>query len=145
VPYPVEVSQRRLLADMHGEAHDLAGPEHPPHDLTDRDQLRHHLAVAWRLMRDNRPVTVALFESAIAAGPASGEAWRRLAEDTEILRDHLEDLRRQGRPLPGDPTLVAAAMGGMLSMLAYAQPGRSDDEVIDTLTDLLLHGLAGSG
>jgi hypothetical protein len=42
-------------------------------------------------------------------------------------------------------------MGGMLSMLAYAllgdgpDSGRSDDAVIDALTGLLLHGLAGPG
>ncbi|WP_066362113.1 TetR/AcrR family transcriptional regulator [Herbidospora mongoliensis] len=139
-----------LLADMHGKAHDqLAQEDHPPHDLTDRDQLREHLAVAWFLMRDNRPVMTALFEQAMTAGPRAGQSWRRLTEDTRMLRDHLEHLRQEGHSLPGDPELVAAAMGGMLSMLAYAllggdpDSGRSDDEVIDTVTRLLLHGLAG--
>ena len=65
-----------------------------------------------------------------------------------MLRDHLEYLRQRGCPLPGDPTLVAAAMGGMLSMLAYAilpsdASGLSDDDVVDTITDLLLDGLRG--
>ncbi|WP_199537415.1 hypothetical protein [Spongiactinospora gelatinilytica] len=135
---------------MRRRAHEqMAGTEHPPHDLTDRAQLREHLNVGWRLMREDRPVAVALMESALAAGPASGEAWRRLTDDTEILRDHLEHLRTSGRPLPGDPRLIAAALGAMLSMLAYALlpgdsgPGYSDDEVVDALTDLLLHGLAG--
>lgn len=139
-----------LLADMHGKAHEHFEEEHPPHDLTDHDQLREHLAVAWRLMRDNRPVMIALFESAMAAGPGAGESWRRLVEDTRMLREHLEHLRELGRPLPGDPELVAAAMGGMLSMLAYALTpgapavgGPDDEVVIDTLTRLLLHGLAG--
>ncbi|GAA5049782.1 AcrR family transcriptional regulator [Thermocatellispora tengchongensis] len=151
---------RALLADMHGAAHDRLASEpggagaqgdHPPHELTDRDQLREHLAVAWRLMRDNRAVMVALFESAMAAGPGAGEMWRRLIEDTRVFREHLEHLREAGHPLPGDPELVAAAMGGMLSMLSYALlddgsgSGRSDEEVIDTLTRLLLHGLAGPG
>ncbi|WP_433474997.1 TetR/AcrR family transcriptional regulator [Spirillospora sp. CA-142024] len=141
-----------LLADLHGHAHDrLAGEDHPPHDLTDRDQLREHLAVAWHLMRGNRPIMIALFEQAMAAGPGAGELWRRLIEDTRVLREHLEHLRETGHSLPGDPELVAAAMGGLLSMLAYAlldddpESGRSDDEVIDTLTRLLLHGLAGPG
>ncbi|GII05704.1 TetR/AcrR family transcriptional regulator [Planobispora takensis] len=137
-----------LLADLHGKAHDrLAGQEHPPHDLTDPDQLHEHLAVAWHLMRGNRPVMIALFEQAMAAGPGAGRLWQRLTEDTQVLREHLEHLRESGRPLPGDPELVAAAMGAMLSMLAYAlpgeDPGRSDDEVVGILARLLLHGLAG--
>jgi hypothetical protein len=114
-------------------------------------------------MRDNRPVQAALFESAIATGPASGVLWDQLAGGTSVLRDHLEYLRVTGHQLPGDPVLVAAAMGAMLSLLAYAlppaepspgpEPGQqdsspapaySDPDVIDTLTRLLLHGLAGS-
>jgi AcrR family transcriptional regulator len=146
-----------LLADMHGEAgqaFDDGG--HPPHDLTDPGQLRAHLAVAWHVMRGNRPVMSALFESAMAAGPATGALWERLAADTVMLREHLTYLSSQGRALPGDPVLVAAAMGGMLSMLAYALlpvdpdgpgspdgPGYPDEEIIDTVTELLLHGLAG--
>jgi len=142
-----------LLADMREKARDQigAGDGHPPHDLTDPDQLREHLAIAWHLMRDYRPVMIALLESAMAAGPGAGEMWRRLIEDTRVLREHLEHLRDTGHRLPGDPELVAAAMGGMLSMLAYAllggdtRSGRSDDEVIDTLTQLLLYGIAGPG
>lgn len=144
---------RALLADMRGQAGKaLAGEGGPPHDLTEPGQLREHLAVAWGVMRDNRPVMTALFESAMTAGPSSGALWDRLATDTEMFREHLEYLRSQGHPLPGDPTLVAAAMGGMLSMLAFALipaspgagggPGYPDDEVVSTLTDLLLHGLA---
>lgn len=145
---------RILLTDMHGqagEAFDVG--EHPPHDLTDPDQLREHLAVAWNVMRDNRPVMTALFESALAAGPASGALWVRLTEDTRMLREHLEYLRTRGHQLPGDPTLIAAAMGGMLSMLAYALlpadseaspgPAYSDPDIIDAVTKLLLSGLSG--
>lgn len=142
-----------LLADMHSSARGqfLAdeGDDAPPHDLTRRDELRAHLAVAWRLMRDNRPVALALFESAFAAGPGSGRVWQRLLDDTRVLRDHLEHSRDRGRALPGEPALLAASMGAVLSMLAYAVPtggsAVSDDEVVDTLTDLFLHGLAGPG
>jgi hypothetical protein len=67
---------------------------------------------------------------------------------------HLDYLRDRGHALPGDSTLVAAAMGGMLAMLGYAMPpsggsagsagsGYSDDEVLDTVTTLLLVGLRG--
>ena len=164
---------RVLLADMHKQAgSQFDSAEHPPHDLTDPGQLRDHLAVAWNVMRGNRSVMSALFESAMAAGPASGALWQRLTEDTVMLREHLEYLRGRGHQLPGDPTLIAAAMGGMLSMLAYAllpleplhpdpshpesghpepdrlqsvspTPSYSEPDVIDGVTSLLLYGLAG--
>jgi len=148
---------RALLADMHEQAgRAFDDDDQPTHDLTDPRQLRQHLAVAWQVMRDNRPVMTALFESALAAGPASGELWKRLTADTSMLGEHLEYLREQGHVLPGDPTLIAAAMGGMLSMLAYAllpaapdppgsgRPGYPDAEILDAVTSLLLHGLAGT-
>jgi hypothetical protein len=128
---------------------EMRGAAHPAsHDLTDREQLRAHLAAAWHTMRDNLPVVLALQESAVAAGPASGEWWQRLTVDTDVLRDHLDQLRRQGHPLPGEPELVAAAMGGMLASLAYAllpagPDHYSEDQVIDTVTGLLLTGLRG--
>jgi AcrR family transcriptional regulator len=144
-----------LLADMHGQAGDaFPADDHPPHDLTDPAQLREHLAVAWRVMRDNRPVMIALYESATVAGPSSGMLWKRLTADTSVLREHLEYLREQGHDLPGDPALIAAAMGAMLSMLAYAMvpaeqrtpadgPRYPDTQILDALSTLLLHGLAG--
>jgi AcrR family transcriptional regulator len=147
-----------LLADMHDQAGAaFDADDHPVHDLTDHAQLREHLAVAWGVMRDNRPVMIALFESALADGPTSGALWNRLTTDTSVLREHLEYLRAQGHTLPGDPALIAAAMGGMLSMLAYAllpvaqgtpgdsAPGYPDTQILDALTSLLLHGLAGAG
>jgi AcrR family transcriptional regulator len=159
---------RVLLADMHEQAgSQFDSAEHLPHDLTDPGQLRDHLAVAWSVMRANRSVMSALFESAMAAGPASGALWERLTDDTVMLREHLEYLRARGHQLPGDPTLIAAAMGGMLSMLAYAllplepehpepehpeqdraqtarpRPSYSRPDVIDSVTNLLLYGLTG--
>jgi len=145
-----------LLADMHSQAGNaFDGDDHPVHDLTDPRQLREHLAVAWGVMRDNRPVMVALFESALADGPNSGALWNRLTADSSMLRSHLEYLRERGQTLPGEPALIAAAMAGMLSMLAYAllpvtsvgtgdsESGYTDIQILDTLSNLLLHGLAG--
>ncbi len=135
---------RILLADMHEQAgRQLGSGEHLPHDLTDPGQLRDHLTAAWNVMRDNRSVMIALFESAMAAGPASGALWDRLTQDTAVFREHLEYLQGQGRQLPGDPALIAAAMGGMLSMLAYARPAYPDSGIVEALTSLLLYGLTG--
>jgi AcrR family transcriptional regulator len=146
---------KALLADMYeqGSASLNLEADGSPHDLTDRDQLRAHLAAGWHVMRENRPVMTALYESVMAAGPASGAHWAQLTADTIMFREHLEYLRSRGHVLPGDPALIAAAMGGLLSTLGYALlpaepagkagPGYSDDQVIDTVTDLLLYGLAG--
>ena len=142
-----------LLADMHDAARQDVVEQHPAdHDLTDREQLRAHLAAAWQVMRDNLPVMVALFESAMVQ-PGSGHAWERLTTDTGNAA-RAPRTAAAGRPVAArrHRSWSAAAMGGMLSMLAYALlPGRSsentanysDDEVVDTLTALLLNGLSG--
>jgi AcrR family transcriptional regulator len=141
---------KALERDLYTQAGDeILAQQHPrDHDLTDRAQLRTHLAAAWHTIRDNLPVVAALHQYGAAAEPGSGLAWRQLAEGTTLFREHLEYLRDQGHRLPGDPTLIAAAMGGMISMLSYAiltgdGPGLTDEEIIDALTNLLLTGLAG--
>jgi len=148
-----EQGDAAIAAHGHGAAGDGDGNgevevDGRDHDLTDRAQLRAHLAVGWQTMSANLPVVAALHEEAVAAGPSSGRAWRQLTEGTEAFRDHLAALSARGHGLPGAPELVGAAMGAVLSALAYALlplPGRpySDDEVLDTLTDLLLNGIAG--
>ncbi|MEU9555490.1 TetR/AcrR family transcriptional regulator [Streptomyces fumanus] len=138
-----------LLTEMEAAIDErMVGLEHPrDHDLTDRDQLRDHVGVAWKVMRQNRPVTLALFQAMVADDPGTGRAWRDLREQTGTIREHLEYLVERGHRLPGDPEFIAVAIGAMLVTLNYAvltPPGGEDDQpVIDTLTDLLLHGLAG--
>ncbi|MFF4414248.1 TetR/AcrR family transcriptional regulator [Streptosporangium sp. NPDC001559] len=138
-----------LLAEMEASAdREVARAGHPrEHDLTDRDQLREHLRIAWSVFREHRAVMVALFQSRVGAGPGDGRAWDDLTSETAVFRHHLEYLRERGHRLPGDPELVAAAMGAMLGMLGYSMLTRAepvgDDTVVDTLTDLLLYGLAG--
>jgi AcrR family transcriptional regulator len=138
-----------LLAEMESAIDErMVGLEHPrDHDLTDRDQLRDHVGVAWTVMRQNRPVTLALFQAMVADDPGTGRAWRDLREQTGTIREHLEYLVERGHQLPGDPEFIAASIGAMLVTLNYAvltpPDGEDDQHVIDTLTDLLLHGLTG--
>ncbi|MEO3795887.1 TetR/AcrR family transcriptional regulator [Nonomuraea sp. B10E15] len=138
-----------LLDDLEAHAdEELATTEHPPdHDLTDRRQLREHLRIVWTVLREHRPTMVALFQSRIAADPGSGQAWHSLVTETAVFRQHLEYLRDRGHHLPGDPQLIAAAIGAMMTTLGYAiltdDSPINDDQAIDTLTDLLLYGLTG--
>ncbi|MBO2452641.1 helix-turn-helix transcriptional regulator [Actinomadura barringtoniae] len=143
-----------LLADLEAQADagiEAAGHAHSrDHDLAEREQLRSHLEVAWRVYRDNLPVIVAQMQSMVAESPSAGRAWQSLVTETDPWRDHLEFMREKGRQIPGDPILVAAAMGSMISMLGYSVltagehgPDVTDDEIVDTLTALLLNGLAG--
>ncbi|WP_308013981.1 TetR/AcrR family transcriptional regulator [Streptantibioticus parmotrematis] len=148
-----------LMRDLDAQADEAIGANEPrpqghprEHDLSDRAQLRAHVAVFWQVYRDHLPVVVALTQSALADPPGSGRAWRELVEETGDLRAHLEYMRERGHTLPGEPRLVAAAMGAMLSMFGYAAmtaageggPDASDDEIVDTLT-ALLHGGLSSG
>lgn len=71
-------------------------------------------------MRQNRPVTLALFQAMVADDPGTGRAWRDLREQTETIREHLEYLVGRGHQLPGDPEFIAAAIGAMLVTLNYA-------------------------
>ncbi|MFB8209035.1 TetR/AcrR family transcriptional regulator [Streptomyces sp. NPDC056010] len=143
---------KALVGDLNAQLHaEMGAQEHPAdHDLTDPAQLRAHLAVTWRVIRDHLPVIVAMMQTTFAGPPSAGRAWASLAGDTGIFREHLAWLRDRGHRLPGDPAVVAAAMGAMVSQLAFAvttagsgRPEVSDEEIIDTLTRLLLHGLAG--
>ena len=63
---------------------------------------------------------VALFQSTVVGDLGDGQAWRSLVEETAMLRQHLEAAREAGRYVPGDPELVGAAIGAMLSMLGFA-------------------------
>lgn len=127
--------KEQLLAVLRSELAETAAP-------AGDDPIRDHVTACWTAMRTHRPTVIALLQSAIAAAPASRRLWHELTTRTTPLRRHLEDLRDRGEPLPGDPELLAAAVGAMLAGLNHALP-TDDGRVADTVTNLVLYGLAG--
>ncbi|MGA8114638.1 MAG: TetR/AcrR family transcriptional regulator [Actinocatenispora sp.] len=141
-----------LLADLFTEG-DEAVAKHPPdHDLSDPTQLRWHIAGFWQIFQRHSTVFVALQQAAMLDGRFAERLRALVQPEQRVMREHLEYLRDRGVRLPGDPSVVAAAMTAMWYQFAYGQLaggmfdlGRrlSDDEAVDTLTAFTLRGLAG--
>ncbi|MGV9362159.1 TetR/AcrR family transcriptional regulator [Amycolatopsis sp. NPDC003731] len=112
----------------------------PAGDPAGTEPLREYVAACWKALRTHRPTAIALLQSAIAAAPASGRFREELTTWTAPLRRHLETRRDS----PGDPELLAAAVGVLLAGLNHALPAGGEPEgVADVVSDLVLHGLAG--
>ncbi|MEU0463014.1 TetR/AcrR family transcriptional regulator [Amycolatopsis sp. NPDC006131] len=130
--------KEQLLTVLRGE---LTGTAAPGPD----DPIREHVTACWTALRTHRTTAIGLLQQAIAAAPASGRLRDELTAWTAPLRKHLENRRDRGEPLPGDPELLATAVGVMLAGLNHALPADDpgDSRVADTVTNLVLHGLTG--
>jgi AcrR family transcriptional regulator len=140
-----------LLADSLSLGDEIAA-EHPEdHDLSDPEQMRWHVAAFWRTFVENRAVMIALQQASMVDEHFATRLTELLTPDREVLAQHMRYVQDQGVELPGDPEIVASAMSSLLWQFAFTwrvgppPPGRmiSDDEAIDTLTALLLNGIAG--
>jgi AcrR family transcriptional regulator len=141
-----------LLADWIVEMGNELTTHAAVHDLTNREHLRWHVAVLWNTYERHRPILIALQQAAL-----SNEAFakRMLAlrhEETATLRAHLDDMRAAGVRLAGRSTVLASAIIALLEQFCRVwllevsepiTPELTDDEAVDTLTDLLLYGLLG--
>lgn len=143
-----------LIGDIFSEASERATEHGRDHDLSDRSQLREHVATTWYAFKAHLPEISALSQAALVDENLERRVWAMRSSRVEIMREHLEWLRRDGYALPGDPTIVASALVSMLEqfctvwLLQGGEPiGRqlSDDEAIDTLTNFILLGIAGQG
>lgn len=141
-----------LLADVLAAGDEVAAQHPGDHDLSDREQLRFHVAGFWQTFRDHRPVFVALMQASMVDDMFADRLRELLAPEMRVLREHLEFVRDRGFELPGEPEVVASAMSGMWQQFAYtwqvsggAGIGRElgDDEAVDMLTDLTLRGIVG--
>ncbi|MHA6619545.1 TetR/AcrR family transcriptional regulator [Pseudonocardia sp. DLS-67] len=141
-----------LLTDMLEDDTAATDPRHDP-DLSRRAAVRWHVAAYWHFYRRHLPEMVALREAATVS-PEFGRRLREIVSaDNAHMVGHLALVRAAGIPLPGEPRLLVSAMNGMLDQFAYtwlavggdgSRPPVDDEEAIDTLTDLLHRGIAGT-
>ena len=143
-----------LLVDMLAETDErVEEPGHSP-DFTDPEAVRWHVAVYWRFARSNRAVVLALHQAAMVDERFSQRLQQLTEPNLRDIADHLERVRANGGQLPGDPLVVAAAMISLMSQFAFtwllgdgqvSVLGRElgDEEAVDTLTGLLVHGISG--
>jgi AcrR family transcriptional regulator len=143
---------RALLADWLAQAGAELAADPAGDDLSQESAMRARVAAYWHTYRAHLPEIRALGEAA-QADPAFAESLAAMRHaGLATMRRHLERLRDTGHALPGDPAVLASAFNALLEgfcqvwIAGGGEPiGRplSDEEAIDTLTRLLMHGLAG--
>ncbi|WP_433277817.1 TetR/AcrR family transcriptional regulator [Pseudonocardia xinjiangensis] len=142
-----------LLTDMFAEGDRAA--EDPTHrsDFGDRDAVRWHIEQYWGFYREHVPEMVALRQAAMADPGFGRRLQEMVTRDAAHLIGHLDPVRAAGIPLPGEPDLVVSVYCSLLDQFAYTWlaaggdgTGRqiSDEEAIETLTEFVHRGLAGT-
>ncbi|GLZ42181.1 TetR/AcrR family transcriptional regulator [Actinokineospora sp. NBRC 105648] len=141
-----------LLADWIAEMGNELTTHTAVHDLTNREHLRWHVAVLWNTYERHRPILIALQQAALSNESFAKRVVSLRYEETAMLRAHLDDMRAAGVRLAGRTVVLASAIIALLEQFCRVwlledtepiTPDLSDDEAIDTLTDLLLYGLLG--
>ena len=141
-----------LLGDFVAEFDERIDHLGADHDLSDRATLREHVAAGWYAYKGHRAEFLALRQASMV-GERFALRWRqRYVLEVRPMSEHMERLREAGYNLPGDPAVVASAVIAMLEQFCYVwlienvAPGDrqlEDDEAIETLTSLILHGILG--
>jgi AcrR family transcriptional regulator len=143
---------RALLADWLAQAGADLAADPAGDDLSQEPALRARVTAYWHTYRAHLAEIRALGEAA-QADPAFADSLAAMRHTgLATMRYHLQRLRNAGHTLPGDPAVLASAFNALLEgfcqvwIAGGGEPiGRplGDDEAIDTLTRLLLYGLAG--
>ncbi|PZG56982.1 TetR/AcrR family transcriptional regulator [Spongiactinospora gelatinilytica] len=116
------------------------------------DHLRAHVAQYWHSYREHLPEMVAIFQASMA-DQAFFARWRKLRDvEFDELREFTTILERHSAG-DVDPGVMASAALSAVEFFCYIwqaaggdPPGTrlTDDQAIDTLTTLLLHGMSGT-
>jgi AcrR family transcriptional regulator len=137
-----------LLKDMLAEADELVVDEagHDA-DFSKISAIRWHVAAFWRFYQAHLPEMIAVKQAAMADPELGRRLQQIMADDDAHMIEHFAHLPHP----PTDPLVQISAMNALLEGFAYTwlvvnpANGRTitDDQAIDTLTNLLHHGLVG--
>jgi AcrR family transcriptional regulator len=137
-----------LLRDMLAEADeaivDVAGHDA---DFSKISAIRWHVAAFWQFYQQHLPEMIAVKQAAMADPELGRRLQQIMADDDAHMIDHLAHLPEP----PAEPLVVISAMNALMEGFAYTwlvvNPANGqtipDETAIDTLTNLLHHGLAG--
>ncbi|MEU4194915.1 TetR/AcrR family transcriptional regulator [Kribbella sp. NPDC026611] len=137
-----------LLRDMLAEADEtIADASGHDADFSKLSAVRWHVAAYWRFYHAHLAEMIAVKQ----AGMVDPELGRRLqqitADDDQHMIEHFAHLPNP----PAEPLVAISAMNALMEGFAYTwlvvNPANgqtiTDEAAIDTLTNLLHHGLAG--
>ena len=137
-----------LLRDMLAAADEMAVDDsgHDP-DFSKRSAIRWHVESFWRFYREHLPEMVAVKQAAMVDPEQGRRLQQIMADDDQHMIEHFAHLPNP----PADPLVAMSAMNALMEGFAYTwlvvnpSNGRTitDETAIETLTDLLHHGLAG--
>ncbi|MEU4289749.1 TetR/AcrR family transcriptional regulator [Kribbella sp. NPDC026596] len=137
-----------LLNDMLAEAdeavHDDAGHDA---DFSKLSAVRWHVAAFWRFYQAHLPEMIAVKQAAMADPELGRRLQQIMADDDQHMIEHFSHLPNP----PADPLVQISAMNALMEGFAYTwlvvNPPNgqtiTDEAAIETLTNLLHHGLTG--
>ncbi|WUJ71905.1 TetR/AcrR family transcriptional regulator [Kribbella soli] len=140
----LEALLRDMLAEADEAVVDVGG--HDP-DFSKLSAIRWHVEAFWRFYQAHLPEMIAVKQAAMVDPELGRRLQQIMADDDQHMVEHFSHLPRP----PADPLVAISAMNALMEGFAYTwlvvNPANgqtiTDQAAIDTLTNLLHHGLVG--
>jgi AcrR family transcriptional regulator len=140
----LEALLRDMLAAADETVVDVAGHDA---DFSKRSAIRWHVEAFWRFYQTHLAEMIAVKQASLADPELGRRLQQIMADDDQHMIEHFDHLPNP----PADPMVAISAMNALMEGFAYTwlvvnpSNGRTitDEAAINTLTDLLHHGLAG--
>lgn len=140
----LEALLRDMLAEADETVVDVAGHDA---DFSKRSAIRWHVEAFWRFYQTHLAEMIAVKQASLADPELGRRLQQIMADDDQHMIEHFAHLPNP----PADPLVAISAMNALMEGFAYTwlvvnpSNGRTitDESAVNTLTDLLHHGLAG--